>query len=159
MLCALNRRKRHPYSSGQTVKLYIELFLREIHLLSLILDLSCPQILSLRIVAFHVLRYLFASAGCFFMSLVLESRKWKKKLDECIKSGSDWFIILLLRATQMQNEREATHSYFVHRFNLDLRISPLLALQKKSLAHAFLTYYCINFFHGLHCKSLSGAKL
>ena len=93
------------------------------------------------------------------MSLVLESRKWKKKLDECIKSGSDWFIILLLRATQMQNEREATHSYFVHRFNLHLRISPLLALQKESLAHAFLTYYCISFIHGLHCKSLSGAKL
>ena len=93
------------------------------------------------------------------MSLVLESRKWKKKLDECIKSGSDWFIILLLHATQMQNEREATHSYFVHRFNLDPRISPVLALQKESLAHAFLTYYCINFTHGLHCKSFSGAKL
>ena len=114
---------------------------------------------SLSIVAFHVLRYLFASAGYFFMSLVLESRKWTKKLDECIKSGSDWFIILLLRATQMQNEREATHSYFVHRFNLDPRISPVLALQKESLAHAFLTYYCINFTHGLHCKSLSGATL
>ena len=76
-----------------------------------------------------------------------------------IRSGSDWFIILLLRATQIQNEREATNSFFVHCFNFDPRISPILALQKDSLAHAFLTYYCISFIHGLHCKSLSGAKL
>ena len=60
---------------------------------------------------------------------VTSIREWKMERE--IRSDSDWFIILLLRATQIQNEREATNSFFVHCFNLDPRISPLVALQKR----------------------------